>query len=128
MWCVCELAGITSDVLYPLSEQRVMAKHIPNAELFVLNSEEGHDGFLIAMDIVSAALLRFLRKTFPDHYASGSTGTPSSAGGAPSAPSGGMPGGVPTALAPAATGLSPGVSSLLSTSIGMGHGAVKARL
>ncbi len=39
--------GIDSDVLFPPSEQRFIAEHIPGAELEVISSPYGHDGFLI---------------------------------------------------------------------------------
>lgn len=39
--------GISSDVLFPPSEQRFLAKYIPNAEYQEINSLYGHDGFLI---------------------------------------------------------------------------------
>ncbi|HMB73631.1 MAG TPA: homoserine O-acetyltransferase [Gammaproteobacteria bacterium] len=43
----CLAVGISSDVLYPLSEQRELAQHMPNAELAVLDAPYGHDSFLI---------------------------------------------------------------------------------
>lgn len=39
--------GISSDLLFPVSEQRFLAKHIPGAKLEVIESIYGHDGFLI---------------------------------------------------------------------------------
>ena len=39
--------GITTDVLYPLQEQRELATGLPNAELAVLDAPQGHDAFLI---------------------------------------------------------------------------------
>ena len=41
------VVGITTDILYPLHEQRELAEHIPNAELAVLDAPQGHDAFLI---------------------------------------------------------------------------------
>ena len=43
----CLAVGITSDVLYPLDEQRELAEFMPNAELAVLDAPYGHDSFLI---------------------------------------------------------------------------------
>ena len=39
--------GISSDLLFPLSEQRFLHKHIPGARLEVIESIYGHYGFLI---------------------------------------------------------------------------------
>ena len=41
------VVGIDSDVLYPLSEQRELAVHLPRATLEVLEVPHGHDAFLI---------------------------------------------------------------------------------
>jgi homoserine O-acetyltransferase len=39
--------GIDSDLLYPLEEQRELARYLPNAELAILEAGHGHDSFLI---------------------------------------------------------------------------------
>jgi homoserine O-acetyltransferase len=52
--------GIDSDVLYPLSEQEELVEHIPNSELKVIRSDEGHDGFLLAQDQVARHIVDFL--------------------------------------------------------------------
>lgn len=41
------IVGIDTDVLFPVSEQEFLARHIPDARLEVINSLYGHDGFLI---------------------------------------------------------------------------------
>lgn len=41
------LIGIKSDILYPLVEQKLMARHIPDSELIEIDSVYGHDGFLV---------------------------------------------------------------------------------
>lgn len=47
------VAGISSDRLYPLYQQRQLADHIPGSgELEVVESPYGHDGFLIEFDQV----------------------------------------------------------------------------
>ena len=38
--------SISSDVLYPASEQLELAEHMPNLQHHMLQSDEGHDGFL----------------------------------------------------------------------------------
>lgn len=39
--------GISSDLLFPVSEQVFLQKNIPQAELITINSIFGHDGFLV---------------------------------------------------------------------------------
>lgn len=39
--------GIETDLLFPLTEQKLIAKHIPGAHLHILHSKYGHDGFLL---------------------------------------------------------------------------------
>ena len=39
--------GISSDILFPVKEQEYLATHIPGAELTVIDSLYGHDGFFI---------------------------------------------------------------------------------
>ncbi len=41
------IIGIDSDRLIPVPEQQYLAAHLPNAELHVIHSLYGHDGFLI---------------------------------------------------------------------------------
>jgi homoserine O-acetyltransferase/O-succinyltransferase len=54
--------GITSDLLFPLVEQRVLAAHIPKSQLKVIHSKFGHDGFLIEFDQLFALLSQFFKK------------------------------------------------------------------
>lgn len=39
--------GVTTDQLFPTSEQHYLAEHIPNCEYAEINSDYGHDGFLV---------------------------------------------------------------------------------
>lgn len=48
--------GISSDLLCPIAEQRFLAAHIPDATLVEINSTYGHDGFLIEVPQITAAL------------------------------------------------------------------------
>lgn len=41
------VVSISSDQLYPPQEQRFLADHLPNSSYAILDSAEGHDGFLI---------------------------------------------------------------------------------
>lgn len=57
--------GIETDILFPLSEQEYLARHIPGARLAVINSLYGHDGFLLEFEIIEKEILEFLpNKTF----------------------------------------------------------------
>ncbi len=52
--------GISSDVLYPESEQGHLVELLPNARFARLNSPHGHDAFLIEYPQLAAQLRRFL--------------------------------------------------------------------
>ncbi|OEU18979.1 homoserine O-acetyltransferase [Fragilariopsis cylindrus CCMP1102] len=54
--------GIDSDVLYPLCEQEEIVEHMPNSELKIIHSNDGHDGFLIEQDQVNRCVVDFLAK------------------------------------------------------------------
>ena len=51
--------GIESDILFPLSEQRLLAELIPNAKLEIIHSLYGHDGFLVEFDQLKNLLVQF---------------------------------------------------------------------
>jgi homoserine O-acetyltransferase len=48
--------GISSDILFPVSEQKTLNKFIPQSKLFVIDSVYGHDGFLIETEKLSEIL------------------------------------------------------------------------
>lgn len=52
--------GITSDVLYPITEQEYLQKTIPGAQLLSISSDYGHDGFLLEFEKIETALKRFI--------------------------------------------------------------------
>ena len=56
--------GITSDVLFPLSEQQELAAHIPGAMYAELDSRFGHDGFLLETAAIAHFLAQFYTPTF----------------------------------------------------------------
>ncbi|QCW76709.1 hypothetical protein EQG64_01475 [Streptomyces sp. S6] len=59
------VAGVDSDRLYPLSQQRQLAELLPGCDgLRTVESPYGHDGFLIETDQV-ASLVRELLPTVP---------------------------------------------------------------
>jgi homoserine O-acetyltransferase len=51
--------GITSDLLFPVSEQRFLAEHINDAKYLEIKSLYGHDGFLIEAESIRVALSDF---------------------------------------------------------------------
>ncbi|MCU0404577.1 MAG: homoserine O-acetyltransferase [Chitinophagaceae bacterium] len=56
------VVGIDSDVLFPLSEQQYLAEHIPGAQLAVISSLFGHDGFLLEYDQLASHIFNFISK------------------------------------------------------------------
>ena len=58
------VAGINSDRLFPISGQKVIAEHIGSelvgGKLHVIESEFGHDGFLIEFETVGPMLRSLL--------------------------------------------------------------------
>jgi homoserine O-acetyltransferase len=55
------IIGINSDILCPLVEQRLLADHMPNAKLIVIDSAYGHDGFLVESEKISQHLESWLK-------------------------------------------------------------------
>ena len=59
------IVGIKSDVLVPLQFQELMATHIPNAMFKAIDSEYGHDGFLVEGEKLNKCL-----ECFYEHHKS----------------------------------------------------------
>lgn len=59
--CNTLVLGISSDYLYPLEEQQLLAKLIPHSLFVEINSDYGHDGFLIENEQISKILSAFLK-------------------------------------------------------------------
>jgi homoserine O-acetyltransferase/O-succinyltransferase len=59
--------GITSDILYPIAEQEYLQKTISGAELLSIQSEYGHDGFLLEYDKIETALRKFIADKKSSH-------------------------------------------------------------
>ncbi|WNJ18559.1 homoserine O-acetyltransferase [Pontibacter sp. G13] len=55
--------GVTSDLLFPLHEQRFMADHIPNSSFKTIESIYGHDGFLVETEQLVALLSDFYKES-----------------------------------------------------------------
>ncbi|KAI1481494.1 homoserine O-acetyltransferase [Daldinia eschscholtzii] len=58
--------GIESDGLFTFAEQQELAEHIKNARLEKIDSQEGHDAFLLQFEQVNKYILEFLYETLPD--------------------------------------------------------------
>ncbi len=55
--------GITSDLLFPVQEQKHLASHIANARYAEIHSDLGHDGFLTEADKVGHLIRSVLKKS-----------------------------------------------------------------
>jgi len=53
--------GIESDILFPVSEQQFLADKIPGAEFHVIDSDYGHDGFLLEYKKLELLIEEFLK-------------------------------------------------------------------
>ncbi|MBG8552996.1 homoserine O-acetyltransferase family protein [Hymenobacter guriensis] len=58
------VVSISSDVLFPPAEQRLLARHIPGAMYAEMESGFGHDGFLIETAQITHFLERFFTRAF----------------------------------------------------------------
>lgn len=54
--------SIKTDILFPIQEQEFLVAHIPNAELTIINSHYGHDGFLLEHEKITLLLKSFLKR------------------------------------------------------------------
>ncbi|BAV08808.1 homoserine O-acetyltransferase [Filimonas lacunae] len=54
--------GINSDILFPPAEQAFVAQHIPGAQLEIIDSLYGHDGFLLEYDVITRLITNFLQQ------------------------------------------------------------------
>jgi homoserine O-acetyltransferase/O-succinyltransferase len=52
--------GLRSDLLFPLSEQQFLARHIPGARFAAIDSDYGHDGFLLEAEAIGKSVKEFL--------------------------------------------------------------------
>lgn len=54
------IISIDTDVLFPTEEQSILSRHIPNSRLDVMQSDYGHDGFLVETKTIGQLLADFL--------------------------------------------------------------------
>lgn len=54
--------SIKSDILFPIAEQEFLVEHIPSAELAIIQSHYGHDGFLLEHEKITQLLNGFLTR------------------------------------------------------------------
>lgn len=54
------IVGISSDILCPLVEQQFLVSHIPQAKLIAIDSNYGHDGFMVESFLISQHLAAWL--------------------------------------------------------------------
>jgi len=53
------IIGVDSDILFPASEQETLAKYIPDAQLELLSTNYGHDGFLVEFEQFRNVIRKF---------------------------------------------------------------------
>lgn len=56
------VVGITSDILFTVEDASFLADNIPRAELRTIESDFGHDGFLVEHDKLNAIITDFMQK------------------------------------------------------------------
>ena len=60
--------AISSDALFTLGEQKELADNLPEASLVIIDSPEGHDGFLLEFEQINEHILTHLKQRLPDIY------------------------------------------------------------
>ena len=61
------VVGITTDNLFPVGEQKFLARNIHNCQFYEMHSEYGHDGFLIETPKIERVLEDFLFNDFKEN-------------------------------------------------------------
>jgi homoserine O-acetyltransferase len=54
--------GITTDILFPVNEQKLIGENIPNGDFVEIHSLYGHDGFLLEFEQIQKIIEDFLEK------------------------------------------------------------------
>jgi homoserine O-acetyltransferase len=55
------VVGISSDLLFPTTEQEFLKNHIPGATLQIMHSDFGHDGFLADAPVLKNLIVEFIK-------------------------------------------------------------------
>ena len=55
------MLSLEGDILFPPDEQEFLADHINNAQLKLIKTDYGHDGFLLEFEQIGNALREFLK-------------------------------------------------------------------
>jgi homoserine O-acetyltransferase len=61
--CPVAVIGISSDIIIPPVEQEFLFRHTPHAELSIIDSEFGHDGFLVETPKLNDIINPFIEKS-----------------------------------------------------------------
>ncbi|KNE64647.1 homoserine O-acetyltransferase [Allomyces macrogynus ATCC 38327] len=61
--------AVASDGLFTVAEHEELVAALPNGELGVIASPDGHDGFLLEFDQVGHAVDEFMRRVAPEYFA-----------------------------------------------------------
>lgn len=56
--------GIRTDMLFPITEQQYIARHVQNGQFVPIDSLFGHDGFLLEYEQIAKALKQFVPELF----------------------------------------------------------------
>lgn len=56
------IIGINTDILFPVSEQKLLAEYIQGAKLETIDSLYGHDGFLLEFEKIEHLIIQFIDK------------------------------------------------------------------
>lgn len=62
------VVGVTTDILFCPEEQALLAKALPDATFSMVESSDGHDGFLLAFDQLNALISQKLQEQCPELY------------------------------------------------------------
>ncbi|MBC3538855.1 homoserine O-acetyltransferase [Rufibacter sediminis] len=65
------IIGINSDILCPVQEQQFLAQHLPNVQLVEIDSNYGHDGFIIEGEKISQHFSVWLSEVEKENQTSG---------------------------------------------------------
>ncbi len=60
--CECLVVAITSDILFPPSEHEIMVRCLPNVEYHIIDSDFGHDGFLVEHERLNEIKKNFMNR------------------------------------------------------------------